>query len=167
VELGLPSQARDAFDKAVEPFLLKLKPGPPQDQCSQVASEQEQVTITVTAKELSDVHPVWLTDAVGRRRGRVFDTPSGPFGLLFNDFDDIRRRIQDFAQHPAIREVLSVDFLTSVVFEWLEKRHKNQIPKEVSPTAFLAQKADDAVLRRTVGICMTHLARRSCNACKR
>jgi hypothetical protein len=158
VELGLPSQARDAFDKAVEPFLLKLKPAPPQEQYSQVASEQEQVTPTLTVKDFSNIRWVWLTDGFGAKRGRVFDTPSGRFGLLFDDFDDIRRRIQDFAQHSSIRDMLSVDFLTSVVFEWLEKRHKNQIPKEISPTAFLAQKAEEAVVRRTVGICMTHLA---------
>lgn len=147
MELSLPATAIVQFNERALVLCSKLRkklPSPPRTAVAGESSEAHIPTKTLDQEDVMNFRLTGSQDGLGRQLSRCFPTPEGYVELTGDDYQSFRHLAYQVVSAGSLADSLSEEFVRSTLFDWLEKRHKSEIPADASFVDHLRTQAHKA-----------------------
>jgi hypothetical protein len=120
-------------------------------------------TMAIPKKEINNGQFTYLSSftvdlLTGNENAKYFKIEGKRFGLEGTDYENFNLIVRKISLRKEIRDYLSVSFVRSSLFDWIQKRYRNQLPTAISFMSYLDQEAKRTVKWRLIGIPILYLA---------
>ncbi len=159
MDIDFPSQAEEYFNQQADSLLSRIRPATliegshegTQSSFSHVYSE------TFEETDILEIAITGMLDRSGREKARYFQTEDDLIGLEDEHFLKFEELTYKLSIRPEIRSFLSLDFVKSTLFEWLEKLYKTEFPPSVEFIPYLKEKGAQEIKTRKIAIPVVYL----------
>ena len=119
------------FNTKANSLLLRLIPAPNRQQIETDNFKTDVVTHILDDNNIINVSHLGFVDGLGNKKACYFENHEKRIGLFEEDYRYFIHLLEQIQKNKAIKEFLSKEFLETVIFEWMEKRYKNQTKLEM------------------------------------
>jgi hypothetical protein len=124
MKLSLNDEAAKNFDKKAENLLTEISARPTPDRRSGPADPDLYVSAHIPEKDLIGGIKFGQMDYLGRESAKFWDEGITEIGLFEEGYKNLVRIAEGMQRTEALRDKVSVELLTDLMFDWLEKRYK-------------------------------------------
>lgn len=131
MKLQLNQDAAKNFDGKADELLKELTPhpNPPLRRASPLVEPEIHVSSTFTEENIiGNIQENWfVTDRNGNEVGKFFEYKGGFVGLFNENYKNLVRLSERMQRAKELRDVVSGNLITDLIFTWVQGRHMNQI----------------------------------------
>ena len=159
MDLNLPNEAVEYFNKKADEFLFLLKPAPRREKRDKVESSRtEQFFYELTEKDIISIGATMELDGFGKERARYFNVERTNIGLSADDYTSFEKLTLQLAKRKEFNSLLSQKFLNDTLFEWFEKKYTGALNSSDSFITYLSEKSENAVKARKISIPLSFIS---------
>lgn len=105
----------------------------------------------------SEISAMSIYDVLGKEIAKYFQTQTGPIGLSEYGYSQLMQFASKIIETADIQDLISLEFIKTTIFEWLEKRYKGVLSSSDDFCEFLKKGIQAEIRTRKVSIPILYL----------
>lgn len=133
MRLELHPEAAKSFNAKAEALLTKVAPDPNMPRPRQRGSFVPDIVIHEMSEDaVQEVLATGYVNSLGREIAKTFPHGSGMLGLFGENYKDLVRLAEAVQKVKTLRDKVSVELLTDLIFEWIAGRHSRSTDAQMT-----------------------------------